>query len=157
MKLNNVQKRLLSQKQVKKPYMMKGGTLPKAQTGPTDEMRKLMENRRPPINPGMINVPVNPNTPPGPGIKTMPNIYEGMDSTQLANVFQDLYGGYRFMNTGLEGESYSDIQNQIMQKFIESQGTFNPRRTYPMFTDFMGQSSYKKGGTTKGSGSNGVL
>tara|TARA_R100001129_G_scaffold166725_1_gene133905 strand:+ start:4738 stop:5208 length:471 start_codon:yes stop_codon:yes gene_type:complete len=156
MKLNNVQKRLLSQKQVKKPYMMKGGTLPKAQTGPTDEMRKLMENRRPPINPGMINVPVNPNTPPGPGIKTMPNIYAGMDSTQLANVFKDLYGGIRFMNTGLEGTP-SDRQNQIMQMFIESQGTFNPKKEYPMFRDLMGQPSFKKGGTTKGSGSNGVL
>ena len=154
MKLNDVQKRLLSQKQVTKPYMMKGGTLPKAQRGPTDEMRKkLLEEsllKRP------INVPVYTNTPPGPGIKTMPNIYEGMDSTQLANVFKDLYGGYRFMNTGLEGTP-TERQNQIMLMFIESQGTFDPKREYPMFRDFMGQPSFKKGGTTKGSGSNGVL
>tara|TARA_R100000231_G_scaffold15148_1_gene16184 strand:+ start:444 stop:914 length:471 start_codon:yes stop_codon:yes gene_type:complete len=156
MKLNDVQKRLLSQKQVKKPYMMKGGTLPKAQRGPTDEMRrKLLEEslleKRPPIK----NMPVNPNTPPGPGIKIMPNIYEGMDSTQLANVFKDLYGDIRFMNTGLEGTP-SERQDQIMQMFIDSQGTFDPKKQYPMFRDFMGY-SFKKGGTTKGSGSNGVL
>lgn len=151
MKLNDVQKRLLSQKQVTKPYMMKGGTLPKAQDGDPGTSN-IFEKR-----PSMINMPVNPNIPPKQGIKNMPNIYEGMDSTQLANVFKNLYGDTRFMKTGLEGESYSDIQNQIMQKFIESQGAFNPKKTYPMFTDFMGKPSYKKGGATKGSGSNGVL
>ena len=32
---------IVSQKQVKKPYMMKGGKLPKAQTGPTNKIREM--------------------------------------------------------------------------------------------------------------------
>lgn len=164
MKLNDVQKRLLSQKQVKKPYMMKGGKLPKAQIGTSNRLREITdsilrgetEQRRKELD-QLINLekPIMPVMPDGPMFR--PNPYERMDSTQLANVFQDEYGGYRFMNTGLEGESYSDIQNQIMQKFIESQGRMDPTVKFPMFRDPSGRLSFKKGGTTKGSGSNGVL
>lgn len=154
MKLNDVQKRLLSQKQVKKPHMMKGGKLPKAQMGTIEMLRK---------NP-RIRIP-NPSPPPQIGRF---NPYQHMDSTALADVYQDLYGDMTFMNTGLEGESYSDIENQIMQKFIDSQGTYNPRMEFRVREDLLptfpkrGSStisplSKKKGGRIKGSGSNGVL
>jgi len=127
MKLNDVQKRLLSQKQVTKPYMMKGGKLPKAQMG----------------DPSMrTNEPMFRYNP-----------YEKMDSTQLANVFNDLYGGYKFMNTGL-GPNNLD---KIRQMFIESQGRMDPTIKFPMYRGPSGRMSFKKGGTTKGSGSNGVL
>ena len=148
MKLNDVQKRLLSQKQVKKPYMMKGGTLPKAQMGDPDEIRNPLLTRR----------PLNPTPPPQVG---QFNPYENMDSPALANVYQDLYGGMRFINTG--GLS----QDEIMQKFIESQGTFNPRREFRIYDELMPKDpriktnspglTKKKGGRIKGSGSNGVL
>ena len=148
MKLNDVQKRLLSQKQVKKPYMMKGGTLPKAQRG---ILEMLKNNPR-------IRIP-NPVPPPQIGRF---NPYEHMDSTGLANVYQDLYGDMEFINTG--GLSGDDI----MQMFIESQGTFNPRKEFRVREDLLprfpkrGSSkisplSKKKGGRIKGSGSNGVL
>ena len=161
MKLNDVQKRLLSQKQVKKPYMMKGGKLPKAQMGPTNRLREMSdsilsgdtEQRRKELD-QLINLdpPIKPVMPdPGPMFRNNP--YERMDSTQLANVFNDLYGRYNFMNTGL-GPNNLD---KIRQMFIESQGRMDPTIRFPMYRDPSGQFSFKKGGTTKGSGSNGVL
>ena len=44
-----------------------------------------------------------------------------------------------------------------MQKFIESQGRMDTTMKFPMYRDPSGTMSFKKGGTTKGSGSNGVL
>jgi len=44
-----------------------------------------------------------------------------------------------------------------MQMFIKSQGKMDPTREFPMYQNPEGKYSFKKGGTTKGSGSNGVL